>query len=66
MFVVNKITKMAKDNRRIRSKPEIMMVIRSFGYNIIQSNMRYNHFSTQIEYNKLNVELLFDYKGIIL
>lgn len=55
-----------EDSRRIRNKPEIMMAIRSFGYNIIQSNKKHEYFSTQIEYNKLNVEKLFNYKGVIL
>ena len=55
-----------EDSRRIRNKPEIMMAIRSFGYNIIQSNKKHDYFSTQIEYNKLNVEKLFNYKGVIL
>lgn len=55
-----------EDSRRIRNKPEIMMVIRSFGYNIIQANKQCEHFSTQIEYNKLNVQQLFNYKGVFL
>jgi predicted transposase YbfD/YdcC len=55
-----------EDQRRIRKKPEIMAVIRSFGYNIIQSNLAYKQFSTQIEYNKLNFMSLFHYKGVFL
>ncbi len=55
-----------EDSRRIRKKPELMMVIRSFGYNLIQLNKQCQQFSTQIEYNKLNVEKLFGYRGIIL
>lgn len=55
-----------EDNRRIRNKPEIMIVMRSFGYNIIQANKKHVQFSTQIEYNKINMEKIFDYKGIIL
>lgn len=55
-----------EDHRRIRKKPELMMVIRSFGYNIIQANKQFQHFATQIEYNKLNGEKVFTYKGVIL
>lgn len=35
-------------------------------YFIAELNKQFQQFSTQIEYNKLNVEKLFSYKGIIL
>ena len=48
----------------IKVKPENMMIIRSFGYNLIQSNLFKKSFTAQMESNKLNFENLFNFKGI--
>lgn len=55
---------MLEDKNRIRTKAENMMIIRSFGYNIVQSNKQNNAFSTQIELNKLDFDTVFQFKGI--
>jgi hypothetical protein len=39
-----------------------MMIIRSFGYNLIQSNLFKKSFTAQMESNKLNFENLFNFK----
>lgn len=53
-----------EDKSRIRVKAQNMMIIRSFGYNIIQANRNNKAFSTQMEANKLNFDKLFQFKGI--
>ena len=57
-------TVLMEDSNRIRVKPENMMVIRSFGYNLIQSNMHRNNFTSQMESNKLQFEKVFEFKGV--
>lgn len=41
-----------EDSNRIRIKPENMMIIRSFGYNIIRANKTKSSFSAQVEHHK--------------
>lgn len=57
-------TVLFEDANKIRVKPENMMVIRSFGYNLIQSNLIRKNFTAQMETNKLNFEAVFNFKGI--
>lgn len=54
-----------EDDRRIKIKPAIMMIIRSFGYNIIQLNLKLPQFITQIEYNKMHVNKIFRFTGVL-
>lgn len=54
-----------EDNNRIKVKAENMMVMRSFGYNIIQANKGKKAFTAQMETNKLNFENLFTAKGVM-
>ncbi len=53
-----------EDSNRIRVKPENMMIIRSFGYNIIQTNNQYDAFTSQVEANKLQFEKALQFKGV--
>lgn len=53
-----------EDKNRIRIKPENMMIIRSFGYNLIQANKGEKAFTAQVETNKLNFENIFCFKGV--
>ncbi|MDQ1276092.1 MAG: hypothetical protein QG610_1667 [Euryarchaeota archaeon] len=57
-------TVLFEDANRIRIKPENMMVIRSFGYNLIQANLVKKNFTAQMEANKLNFDNLFEAKGV--
>lgn len=57
-------TVLFEDANKIRIKPENMMVIRSFGYNLIQSNLKKKSFTAQMEANKLNFEQVFDFNGV--
>ena len=57
-------TVLFEDSNMIKVKPENMMIIRSFGYNLIQSNLFKKSFTAQMESNKLNFENLFNFKGI--
>lgn len=59
-----KDTVLFEDANRIRIKPENMMVLRSFGYNIIQANRGSKCFSAQMESNKLNMNNLLNAKGV--
>jgi hypothetical protein len=53
-----------EDANKIRIKPENMMVIRSFGYNPIQTNLTKKNFTAQVETNKLNFDAVFGFRGI--
>jgi len=57
-------TVLFEDANRIRVKPENMMIIRSFGYNIIQANKRAKNFVSQMETHKLNFNSLLKAKGV--
>ena len=57
-------TVLFEDANKIRIKAENMMVIRSFGYNLIQANLKKKSFTAQMEANKLNFDILFEAKGI--
>lgn len=57
-------TVLMEDSNRIRVKPENMMIIRSFGYNLIQMNMARNNFTSQMEANKLQFEKVLEFKGV--
>lgn len=58
-------TVLLEDDNKIRIKPENMMVIRSFGYNLIQSNLTKKSFTAQMEANKLNFEHVFNFNRVI-
>lgn len=57
-------TVLFEDANKIRIKAENMMVIRSFGYNLIQANLKKKSFTSQMEANKLNFDILFEANGI--
>jgi predicted transposase YbfD/YdcC len=57
-------TVLFEDANKIKIKPENMMVIRSFGYNLIQINLTRKNFTAQMETNKLNFDSVFNFKGI--
>ena len=57
-------TVLFEDANKIRVKPENMMIIRSFGYNIIQANLKKKNFTAQLENNKLNFNSVFNFRGI--
>ena len=57
-------TVLFEDANRIRVKAENMMIIRSFGYNLIQANLKKKNFTSQMEANKLNFDLLFGARGV--
>ncbi len=57
-------TVLCEDANKIRIKPENMMVIRSFGYNLIQANLLKPSFIAQMEANKLNFKNVFNFKGV--
>jgi len=57
-------TVLFEDANKIRVKPENMMIIRSFGYNLIQSNLTRKNFTAQMETNKLNFDSVFTFKGV--
>ena len=57
-------TVLFEDANKIRVKAENMMIIRSFGYNIIQTNLKKKCFTAQMESNKLNFSKLFKAKGV--
>lgn len=57
-------TVLFEDANKIRIKAENMMVIRSFGYNLIQANLKKKSFTAQMEANKLNFDILFEAKGV--
>lgn len=53
-----------EDDNRIKVKAENMMIIRSFGYNIIQANKSNKAFCSQMERNKLNFDKVLQMKGV--
>lgn len=53
-----------EDDNRIKIKAENMMVIRSFGYNIIQANKNNKAFCSQMERNKLDFDKVLQMKGV--
>lgn len=55
-----------EDNNRIKIKAENMMIIRSFGFNIIQTNKGKNAFTSQIETNKMSFDKLLVAKGVVM
>jgi len=57
-------TVLFEDANKIRVKPENMMVIRSFGYNLIQANLACSSFTAQMEANKLNFKKVFIFHGV--
>ena len=57
-------TVLLEDANKIRIKPENMMVIRSFGYNLIQKNLARKTFTAQMETNKLSFDSVFNFRGI--
>jgi predicted transposase YbfD/YdcC len=57
-------TVLCEDANKIRVKPENMMIIRSFAYNLIQANLKRKNFTNQVETNKLNFADVFNFKGI--
>ena len=57
-------TVLFEDANKIRVKPENMMIVRSFGYNLIQANLKRQSFTAQMETNKLNFNAVFRFKGV--
>lgn len=57
-------TVLMEDNNRIRIKPANMMILRSFGYNVIQANMNGKNFTSQMETNKMQFKKVLKFRGI--